>query len=463
MSEFILGDSVDKEKVFLINLSEIEGRLDPHPYHPERKATLKKLETLLCDKLRNVVKSNKKITQSISEQDIYIGLENIQSNTGDYLKTNDKNSISSASVFKKGQILFPKLRPYLNKVHFAEFDGLCSTEFHVFDTKKLNSYFVYIYLQSNLIVSQTKHLMTGNTLPRLQTEDIEKLPVPIISEELQNIIIKKYKLANYIKQQKEIQAKQLLKSIDEYLLCELGITLPGKDNSLQNRIFTTLLSKVSGNRFDCDYYSVHYSNLENSISKSIYPVKKITTVVTNIASGKTAASSEYSDEKTDYPIIKVGSYSAEFIDLNKCDYTKSANNIEAQNGDIFILSAAHQAEYVGRFIKYLNEEPKVPTAYVGELICVRANNSVCNSMYLFSLLSLDVFKTLINREKTGQTSHVYGKDIKHIKIPIPPIEKQNEIADHIRRIREQAKQLQKEAIEELEMAKKEVEQIILGE
>ncbi len=265
-----------------------------------------------------------------------------------------------------------------------------------------------------------------------------------------------------IKKQKEAQAKQLLESIDEYLLNELGITLPEKDNSLENRIFTTPLSKIGGNRFDCDYYSLHYSLLEGSIEKSKYTTDKIASVVLNIASGKTAASSEYSDEKTAYPIIKVGSYSGDFINLEKTDYTKSENNLEAHKGDIFILSAAHQAEYVGRHIKYLNEEPQISTSYVGELICVRANTSVCNPMYLFSILSMDIYKTLINREKTGQTSHVYGKDIKHIKIPVPPIEKQNEIAEHIGQLREQAKQLQFEAIEELENAKKEVEAIILG-
>lgn len=48
-------------------------------------------------------------------------------------------------------------------------------------------------------------------------------------------------------------------------------------------------------------------------------------------------------------------------------------------------------------------------------------------------------------------------------IPLPPLEKQNEIAQHIQSIRNQARNLQKEAQEILEKAKKEVEQIILGE
>jgi restriction endonuclease S subunit len=188
-------------------------------------------------------------------------------------------------------------------------------------------------------------------------------------------------------------------------------------------------------------------------------LKEITNVV---FSGKTPASVDYADETTPYPIIKVKSYSQESIDLSKVDYTHLPQVNRVQKGDIFILSASHQPEYVGRHIKYLNEEPSIPTSFVGELICVRANQQ-CESMYLFSLLSLDIFKTLINREKTEQTSHVYGKNIKFLEIPLPPSEKQNEIVNHIMDIRMQAKQLQTEAAQILTGAKAEVERLILGE
>ncbi|WP_229583577.1 hypothetical protein [Paracoccus sp. S-4012] len=45
--------------------------------------------------------------------------------------------------------------------------------------------FLSRFLRSKLVVRQTKHLMTGNTLPRLQTRDIEKLLIPVPSEEHQ--------------------------------------------------------------------------------------------------------------------------------------------------------------------------------------------------------------------------------------------------------------------------------------
>ena len=461
---FELSPHIDKNKIFLVNLSEIEGRLDPHPYHSERINTLKKLALLPnLEKLKNVVISKKVTTNNISNEDIYIGLENIESHTGIYIPTKEKKDVSSANIFKKGQILFPKLRPYLNKVYLAEFDGLCSTEFHVFTSKLVKPEYLAIYLRSNIVVSQTKHLMTGNTLPRLQTEDIENLPVPILPEEIQQQIICLYETAHKTKQQKEAEAERLLNSIDDYLLGELGITVPEKDNSLENRIFKVNFSEVTGNRFDCDYYQFYYKNIEKSIENCLYDITQIKNVVSFIGSGKTPASTDYSDTPTKFPIIKVGSYTDEFIDLNKVDYTTIKPTIYVEKGDIFILSAAHQAEYVGKQIKYLDDIPKQKTSFVGELICIRANPLLVNSAYLFSLLNLNIYKTLLNREKTGQTSHIYAKDIKHIYIPLPPIEKQNKIAEHIKAIREQAKQLKAEAKEVLEQAKQEVEKMILGE
>ena len=65
---------------------------------------------------------------------------------------------------------------------------------------------------------------------------------------------------------------------------------------------------------------------------------------------------------------------------------------------------------------------------------------------------------------TGNTlPRLQTVDIHNLEIPLPPLEKQNEIADHIQTIRDQAKQLRAEAAAGLEMAKQGVEVMILGE
>ena len=68
----------------------------------------------------------------------------------------------------------------------------------------------------------------------------------------------------------------------------------------------------------------------------------------------------------------------------------------------------------------------------------------------------------IKREITGATVTGLTKDVVNtLKIPLPPLEKQNQIAERISRIRQQAKQLQAEAKAELEQAKQVVENMIL--
>jgi type I restriction enzyme, S subunit len=83
------------------------------------------------------VKKLKYVADLISSKEnllIYIGMENIESWTGWHL-VSETETEGLASLFKKGDILFGKLRPYLAKVYLAKDDGICSTEFIIYRTK----------------------------------------------------------------------------------------------------------------------------------------------------------------------------------------------------------------------------------------------------------------------------------------------------------------------------------------
>jgi restriction endonuclease S subunit len=237
-----------------------------------------------------------------------------------------------------------------------------------------------------------------------------------------------------------------------------------EDNLLvkKGRIFLTGFKDVMGRRFDPDYYSILYKKIHKKIEFGKYQTEKIGNNCLDVFSGKTPASSDYSELPTLYPIVKVGSYSNYMIDIEKIAYTKSKQQHSIQKGDIFVLSAAHQTEYVGKHIKYLENTPMAATSFVGELICIRTDPKKLLSNFLFSLLNTEYYKTLINREKTGQTSHIYSKDIKNIEVPIPPIVKQNQIVEKIQEIRQSATKLQQEAMKIIELAKQQVEQMILA-
>ena len=74
----------------------------------------------------------------------YIGMENIESWTGNYVSTNSEAE-GLANYFKKGDILFGKLRPYLAKVYLAKNEGICTTEFLVYRNKMIN----YVFINRN--------------------------------------------------------------------------------------------------------------------------------------------------------------------------------------------------------------------------------------------------------------------------------------------------------------------------
>ncbi len=177
-------------RIFTAQRKELAGwRFDPQALHPEREGCVDALRRLNSLSLKSASFFVRDLRAEIPDGVTYIGLENIDSNTGRHVPSSEKDTVSSAFAFRKGQVLFPKLRPYLNKVFLAPFDGLCSTEFHVLEGRSVRSDFLALFLRSKVVVKQTKHLMSGNTLPRLQTEDIEGLLIPVVDSVLQEKIV----------------------------------------------------------------------------------------------------------------------------------------------------------------------------------------------------------------------------------------------------------------------------------
>jgi len=465
MGNFQLSKQVDPNNIFLVKFSELEGRFDPNTYHPIRCDAISKImnSKFNYQRLGDLSNFSKTIIKHI-DNDIYIGLENIESNTGVFLKSKEKENISSAVVFKKRQVLFPKLRPYLNKVHYANFNGVCSTEFHVLDSKCLDNKFLAYFLSLDIVVRQTTLLMSGNTLPRLQTEDIKNLLVVTPPKNIQVSIVKKMDKAYQNKKDREAQAQNLLNSIDDYLLDELGIEPPKEiDNSLKARIFTKKLSEVASGRFDAEYYQKKYINFENAlINKGEYVLlKKILQIlesgsrptggVGNIESGVLSFGGTHVSSDGYIDTSKAKYIPIEYHQKNLATATKIDDLLLVKDGATtgkiaIIQKAEHENQNINEHV-----------------FLMRLKDSV-NPIYLLSYLKSSFGNMQIKREITGATVTGLTKDVVNtLKIPLPPLEKQNQIAKHIGNIRKQAKQLQTEAKTGLEQAKQEIETMILRE
>jgi restriction endonuclease S subunit len=123
----------------------------------------------------------------------YLGLENVESLTGNLVGFSPKlgKEIRSRSkVFKPGDVLYGRLRPYLNKVYLASEpvrSGICSGEFFVLipQTKKVLPHFLRALLTSKFIHQYVSRRQTGSALPRLQLNHLLELEVPVPPLEIQ--------------------------------------------------------------------------------------------------------------------------------------------------------------------------------------------------------------------------------------------------------------------------------------
>jgi hypothetical protein len=161
---------------------------------------------------------------------VYIGLENIKSNTRTLAMSNAKSGFdirSTAKLFMAGDILYGKLRPNLNKVYLVDSSipaGICSTEIITLIPKDgvLPEYLAEILL-SDAVRDKAASLIRGASLPRVQPDDFLDIEIPMPDLSTQK------ELAAFIQlhRNKWLTYRAAVNSIPEYI-----------QSSLRNRLST---------------------------------------------------------------------------------------------------------------------------------------------------------------------------------------------------------------------------------
>ncbi|XKZ88278.1 hypothetical protein ABFU51_16020 [Xanthomonas campestris pv. raphani] len=127
--------------------------------------------------------------EEIPEDAWVLDLEDIEKDTSKLLQKaclKERNSLSDKNIFTKGDVLYGKLRPYLNKVLVADEDGFCTTEILPF---RCYGPFVAHYfmgaLKSPYFLSYVNARSYGMKMPRLGTEDGRQafFPLPPLAEQ----------------------------------------------------------------------------------------------------------------------------------------------------------------------------------------------------------------------------------------------------------------------------------------
>jgi len=168
------------------------GRMNVEFFHPERVRIIRSIlnsaiPASRLDEMASFVREQISVPRA---DDFYVGLANVARNTGELrLNMEDEMPEGPCMKFRTGDVLFGKLRPYLNKVHLAERDGVCSPEFLVLRVKEdVRAEYLAAVLRSEIMLAQTRHMASGNTHPRLTTSDLHEMMIPRPEAPLQDNI-----------------------------------------------------------------------------------------------------------------------------------------------------------------------------------------------------------------------------------------------------------------------------------
>ncbi|MEK7746773.1 MAG: restriction endonuclease subunit S [Elusimicrobiota bacterium] len=478
MSNLTLSPTFNKNKVFILNRSEIEKRLDPFYYVPELVELERKVLAKKPKKLRDyVVSLSSGATPKTTESEKYytekengipfLRVQNL-SPTG-VLEFEDCKYINKEThegYLKRSQVFENDLlikitgvgRMAVASVAPESFEGNINQHIVVIRTKdKQTSETLAAFLNSDIGEKLAARRSTGGTRPALDYPAL--LSIPILNDKR---VLEITKRIVEQKKQNEAAAEKLLASIDDYLLKELGVALPTlPENVLKNRIFQVSINQVSGSRFDPLY---HQGSIYGGLEKSKFKYKNFKEISKYFINGFAAGKQDQNIFAEGIIQIRPTNISDKkefifnkniYIDLSRKNDLKNEllcknevlfNNTNSQElvgktcvfnleGDYF---CSNHITRIGLHEEYISD-------YVGVILNLYQKNKVfyksCINWNNQSGINLDILKT--------------------IKIPVPPFDKQKEIAEHITDIRTQAQQLKDKTKEVLKKASEEIEKILL--
>ena len=377
----------------------------------------------------------------LQPNDWILDLEDIEKDSGKilaYYNLADRKSESTKHKFYKGQVLYSKLRPYLNKVVIAPKDGFCTSEILPLDFKgKVFSKYAQALLMSPYFLEMVNMVTYGVKMPRLGTDDAKKMIIPLppyeeqlcivaaienIFSQIDDIDENKYDLQTAIKQAK---SKILDLAIHGKLVPQDSNDEPAEE--LLKRIAT------SDNR--------PYEKVEEEPFKIPDSWKwiKLSSICNKLVDGDHNPPKGI-EEKTEYIMASSRNINYDRLDdlenvryLTKEVFEIENNRTKAEKGDLFFTSVGT----LGRSCIYSGDYN----------ICFQRSvtvlNTNINNQFLKYFFDSNFFQTYIIEHSTGTAQMgFYLKEMANSPIAIPPLNEQSRIVDKVSELFYQLDQIQ---------------------
>lgn len=445
---------------FTVMSEEIEERIDPYFYRPEFKLMYKKLSKVKLVSFGEIIKTliNGFDYRDFTEEGLtYLRVSNIKPFEfclDEVKKISPDFNIAKKIKLEKGNLLITRKGTFGVALSLDKDENfiISSEIFKIELLENINPKFIEIILNSSIGQKQFDKYKIGAIMGSLSQEAIKQIKIPLPPLETQNKIVQLMNKSYSSKKSKEAESQQLLDSINNYVLNELGIKLPELKDKM---IYVVDSEEVQNKRADAYYYQPKFEEVEKAVKKGKFEVKGLKGIVAELLSGQRPKGgvrqiNEGVPSLGGEHVLSDGKIATTDLKFIPKEFHKRQLKSKVQKRDIIIVKDGATTGKVG----IIPEDYPFEEANINEHVFLLRVKKDINPYYVFSIIKSKLGQVQISREITGGTiMGIIRETTESLKIPLPPLAVQNKIAEEVKKRMQKAEQLQKEAKEELEKAK----------
>lgn len=355
------------------------------------------------DRLKDVVTlRNEKSLVKSGEMD-YLELEDIESGTGKILSRRNSLDVASAvTIFKKNDVLFGKLRPYLEKYYQAEFDGRCTGEILAFKPNRITSRFLFYCVGSRWFIERCNALAYGAKMPRINwSTQLSQFNLPLPPEPEQ---------------------KQISTFLDSN--CRV------------------IDSVIATKRRQLETLDVLYKSvLHAAFNYDEWPVERIKDITTKIGSGVTPDGGATGYLNEGIPLIR--SQNVHFDGLRLDDVAYISNETHAHMANSQIKTHDVLLNITGASIGRCTFVPdNFGEGNVNQHVCIIRGNHKIDHRFLAAFFSSPIGQGQIFSSFTGASRQGLGqRELGYFKIPLPSLSVQYNVVEGLKKFNSRRNQV----------------------
>ena len=379
--------------------------------------------------ISNYGDSNNVSVTDIADDEWILELEDLEKDTASIIQILSKKERNIKGVrhkFKKGDVLYSKLRTYLNKVLVAPQTGYCTTEIIPFNSYcGISTHYLCHVLRSAYFLDYTQQCGYGVKMPRLSTNDACKgmIPLPPFAEQHRIVaeIERWFSLINIIENNKE----DLQTAIKQAKNKILDFAIRGK--LVNDEPAVELLKRINPEFTPCD--NGHYPQLPKGWIN--VTIKDVCKNINGLWKGK-------KEPFVNVGVIRNANFTKDFkLDYSNIEYIDVEERAFAQrhllNGDLIVeKSGGSDNNPVGRAVLYEGNSGVFSYSNFTMVLRIKYKELVLSKFLYYYILAK--YKAGVMKSMQTQTTGLHNLILdKYLSMPLylPPYSEQERIINKI--------------------------------